>query len=127
MNHVEVKPLRSPEYDTPGFTPGPWKIARSGYANTPAVVFAGVCPPKFGSKLPLFGVTWVAEVRDDESLEHREYEANARLIAAAPEGYHAVVELLNAIHDSMTHESQRFHADAINAALAYLAKAGGAL
>ena len=51
--------------------------------------------------------------------------ANARLIAASPAMYAAIVGLLNAIHDSMLHESQRFHADEIAAAYAALAQVEG--
>ena len=52
--------------------------------------------------------------------------ANAHLLAAAPDTYAACVGLLNAIHDSMTHESQRFHAAQIDAARAAIASATGA-
>lgn len=66
-------------------TPGPWKLANSGFANAPSVIFTGEKSPNFGAKYPLQGCDWIAEVKEDESPRGREYHANARLIAAAPE------------------------------------------
>ena len=52
-------------------------------------------------------------------------EANARLIAAAPDLLSACRGLLDAIHDSMTHESQNHHREQIDAAFAAVEKAEG--
>lgn len=52
-------------------------------------------------------------------------EANARLMAAAPDLLAACKGLLDAIHDSMTHAAQAAHAEQIDAARAAIAKAEG--
>lgn len=74
-----------PELTKTEHTPGAWKIATSGYANAPSVIYAGDKGPDFGRKYPLQGCDWIAEVKEDESPRAREYHANARLIAASPE------------------------------------------
>lgn len=66
-------------------TPGPWLVAQSGYANSPAVVYVGDRAPAHNRAGFLDGVNWIATVRDDESPDHPQYAANARLIAAAPD------------------------------------------
>ena len=66
-------------------TPGPWKVAHSGYANTPFVVYAGSVAPQFNDRSPLMGVNHIAEVSHDEGPAHEEQKHNAALIAAAPE------------------------------------------
>jgi hypothetical protein len=70
-----------------GHTLGPWRIAHSGYANTPFVVYAGENEPQFANRnrFPLQGVNWIAEVKHDESEQHKEQIANVQLIAAAPD------------------------------------------
>lgn len=50
---------------------------------------------------------------------------HAPLIATAPGLLVSVSDLLDIIHDSMTHESQRHHAETLDAARANLAKATG--
>jgi hypothetical protein len=65
-------------------TPGPWRVSHSGYANAPFVIFAGDRAPNYKSNFPLSGVNAIAEVFSDESPAHKEQEANAFLIAAAP-------------------------------------------
>ena len=71
-------------------TPGPWNLSMSQYANTPFVIFVGEKEPNYRSRYPLSRVGWIAEVRDDESPDHATYEANAHLMAAAPEMYEAL-------------------------------------
>lgn len=66
-------------------TPGTWKLSHSGNANAPFVVFTGERAPRYDLQYPLVGCLWIAEVRHDESEQHEEQIANARLIAAAPE------------------------------------------
>ena len=71
---------------TAAHTQGPWRIAHSGYANTPFVVYVGSKEPQFANRnrYPLQGVNWIAEVNHDESEQHREQIANVQLIASAP-------------------------------------------
>lgn len=69
----------------PKHTPGPWKVAHSGYANTPFVVYAGERAPEFESAYPLTHCEWIAEVKHDESEMHDVQQADARLITAAPD------------------------------------------
>lgn len=52
-----------------------------------------------------------------------EIVANARLIAAAPELLEAVKDLLDIIHDDLTHARQADHHEALSAARAAIAKA----
>jgi hypothetical protein len=72
-------------------TAGPWRLAHSGYSNTPFVIFSGTKSPSFHSRTPLQNCNWIAEVKQDESPEHDEHTANARLIACAPEMYQALI------------------------------------
>src|SRR5579872_1637917 len=67
-------------------TEAPWKIAHSGYANAPFVVYAGENQPQFANrnKYPLQGVNWIAEVKHDESEQYGEQIANVHIIATAP-------------------------------------------
>jgi hypothetical protein len=83
-DHMEGCPLRK-SHTTPT-----WRIANSGYANAPSVIYVGDKGPDFGSKYPLDGCDWIAEVREDESPRH----TNTRLIAAAPD----LLEALKAAH-----------------------------
>jgi hypothetical protein len=66
-------------------TPGPWFLSHSGYANAPFVIWAGTRRPDYHSKFPLSGVNAIAEIFHDESPAYEQQEANARLIAAAPD------------------------------------------
>jgi hypothetical protein len=75
-------------------TPGEWKVAHSGYANTPFVIYAGDRAPNFESKFPLSGVNVIAEVFQDESPSHLEQAANVRLILAAPKLLDALESLV---------------------------------
>ena len=85
-------------------TPGPWILAHSGYANSPFVIFAGPVRPDFRSTFPLSGVNFIAEIFHDESEQHEEQAANARLIAAAPDLVTALGALCDAcdlfVHDN---------------------------
>jgi len=76
------------------FTRGPWKVAHSGYPNSPFVIFAGDRLPNFQTRFPLSGVNAIAEIFHDESPAHEEQAANASLIAAAPELFDALERLL---------------------------------
>ena len=66
------------------YTPAPWFVAHSGYANAPFVIYAGTVKPNFRNRFPLSGVNAIAEIFHDESEQHEEQFANASLIAAAP-------------------------------------------
>jgi hypothetical protein len=65
-------------------TPEPWKIAHSNYANAPFVIYSGEIDPKWDRRYPLTDVDWIAEVKHDESEQHQEQIANARLLWFAP-------------------------------------------
>ena len=65
-------------------TPGPWHLGQSGYANTPFIVYPDGQPrPDWRKARPVPYV--LALVEQDEGPDHKTQEANARLIAAAPE------------------------------------------
>ena len=65
-------------------TPGPWHLGHSGYANTPFIVYPDGQPrPDWRKARPVPYV--LALVEQDEGPDHKTQEANARLIAAAPE------------------------------------------
>jgi hypothetical protein len=68
------------------FTPGPWRINRHGFETS------YLCHEfiEGDSGIAVFGV-WHPE-------NHKEQEANARLIAAAPELYEALKDLLDVCH-----------------------------
>lgn len=105
------------------WTPGEWKIAHSGYANTPFVIYAGDKAPNFAARYPLQGVEWIAEVKQDESQDHFRHAANARLMAAAP-------DLLRALEGMISAWGQQFENELDNepeavAAMAARAKARG--
>lgn len=68
-----------------GHTPGPWRLSHSGYANAPFAILSSVREPQWKSKHPYIACDVIGEVFQDESPKHKEQEANARLIAAAPE------------------------------------------
>jgi hypothetical protein len=65
-------------------TPGPWHLGHSGYANTPFIVYPDGQPrPDWRKARPVPYI--LALVEQDEGPDHKTQEANARLIAAAPE------------------------------------------
>jgi hypothetical protein len=66
-------------------TPAPWKVAHSGYANSPFVIYSGDKAPDFSRRFPLSGIHAIAEVFHDESPDHEQQKADAALIGAAPE------------------------------------------
>jgi hypothetical protein len=99
------------------FTPGPWTFTESaGASNSYKIEGDGLSIRIYGRDCHL---------SNGPRLKVGRTQANARLIAASPAMYAAIVGLLNAIHDSMLHESQRFHADEIAAAYAALAQVEG--
>ncbi len=129
-----VPPAGSPQSEPTGHTPGPWYAYsiildgvhagyRYGIANAKP---CGITEDEDGCRQVDFpdwnaGSRIIAKTMDSDTARD-----DARLIAAAPDLLAACKGLLDAIHDSMTHESQAFHADAINTAKAAIAK-GGAL
>jgi hypothetical protein len=102
-------------------TPGTWKSAHSGYANAPTVIYVGEIDPKWNRRYPLTNVNWIAEVRDDESEQHKEYEANARLFLAAPD---LLAALKSLVAYAREHGGPNDYV-ALNAADAAIAKAEG--
>lgn len=92
-----------------GHTPGPWVIGRSGHGRPYQVETAGgLCITKWG------GISRPASA---------EGEANARLIAAAPELLAALDDLLIAYCDPGNQGSD--HDEKVEAARAAIAKARG--
>ena len=99
------------------FTPGPWTFTESlGASNSYKIEGEGLSIRIYGRDCHL---------SNGHRLKVGRTQANARLVAASPAMYAAIVGLLAAIHDSMTHESQRFHAEQIDSAYAALAQAEG--
>lgn len=123
QGNLSINGLQRSEVKTGGgeHTPGPWQVATSGYANAPSVVFVGDKRPDFGSRYPLSGVDWIAEVNEDESPRNREYHANARLIAAAPELLEALVSLLDVSDFATNSRIGEIHLHC----MAVIAKGGG--
>lgn len=74
-----------------GFTPGPWKVAPSGF-------FEGVCVRTEDN-------TWVAQVWAAHRGTELPRDANARLIAAAPAMYEALRKCQTYV-DHHTHEKR---------------------
>jgi hypothetical protein len=65
-------------------TPGPWHVGHSGYSNTPFLVYPHGQPrPDWRRSRPVPYI--IALVEQDEGPDHKAQEANARLIAAAPD------------------------------------------
>lgn len=67
-----------------GFTPGPWKVYRSDYGSRPGIEGRETSVIAYGTPVDAEGVL---------GNSPEEIEANARLIAAAPDLYASVVEL----------------------------------
>lgn len=93
-------------------TPGPWKLWNSGYANAPYVLYAGDNSPYLDTvnKLQMYGSKYLGEISSqvlngDPTKEETwtfNHEANAKLIASAPELLEAlkeVTDLLNTFSD----------------------------
>jgi hypothetical protein len=68
-------------------SPTKWRIAHSGFANTPFVIFAGSKAPNFSSPHPLQGVEVIAEVPQDEGPRHLSQKRYAMMIAATLDMY----------------------------------------
>lgn len=109
-------------------TPGPWNVDCNQFGTMPTCQYIVRSSAADDNGVSNKGGVMIVGVGDcgwsdcdGPSLT----SANAHLIAAAPDTYAACVGLLDAIHDSMTHESQRFHAAQIDAARAAIAKAEG--
>lgn len=66
-------------------TPAPWKLAHSGFANSPFVIYSGDKAPDFARRFPLSGVHAIAEIFHDEGPDHEQQRADANLIVLAPE------------------------------------------
>lgn len=89
-------------------TPGPWnRIIADGYTVRH--------PQIYSDTGPVANATWLGDGRLDE------LNANARLIAAAPE----LLEALRGLRDAFLGTSVEVQADAMRAARAAIAKAGG--
>jgi hypothetical protein len=65
-------------------TPAPWKVAHSGYANSPFVIYSGDKTPDFSRRFPLSGIHAIAEIFHDEGPDHEQQKADAALISQAP-------------------------------------------
>jgi hypothetical protein len=64
-------------------TAPPLRVAHSGYANAPFIIYAGDRAPNFKAPFPLSGCHAIAEVFHDEGPDHEEQSANAYAMAAA--------------------------------------------
>lgn len=89
------------------FKPGPWKVCRQNPSPTTGEWMISGAKPGY-----------LAEVRDCGSGD---VEANAYLIAAAPE----LLAALRGLRDAFIGTSVEVQADAMRAARAAIAKAGG--
>ena len=104
------------ENEMSNHTPGPWTVDTSG--NVPGWHEDGRECLSIVSYFPTIAVV-------NNNKEEFNGRANALLIAAAPDLLEACRGLLDAIHDSMTHESQNHHREQIDAARAAVEKAEG--
>ena len=107
------------------FTPGPWDISKVGYIHK-----NGVMHPLSVDESRLEGESWIAmrkRLAPEFGEREAEAEANAHLIAAAPELYEALENLSGLFGTLITYDSDKHKAiaDDVQAARAALAKARG--
>ena len=93
-------------------SPTKWRIAHSGFANTPFVIFAGSKAPDFSSPHPLQGVEVIAEVPQDEGPRHLDQARYAKMIAATLDMYTALRVIRSAIEEGVPGKSLHETADA---------------
>lgn len=101
-------------------TPAPWMITMSGRTKD-----GGAHQHQIGTHEKTVAYAWLP-ITDDKDQKFHEHNANARLIAAAPEYHEAAVRMLN-IHDEQARRSNhtRCGCDECNAFRPIVAKAGG--
>lgn len=110
----------------PKFTPAPWRFDygdsfdhhEDGEANGFEILMDGANPRETGRCQAIHRIRYAEEVFPDDACRE-EAEANARLIAAAPELYEALVDLHAAVHGG------GFPHEAVKRAEAALAKVHG--
>lgn len=81
-----LTPTMEEKMEKAAFTPGPWRLACYGSASDPRVRSWGVKYGRAGNTLAMIDGTGNAALRND---------ANAALIAAAPEMYEALKDAAN--------------------------------
>ena len=103
--------------DKPKFTPGPWTIAETELTGAPRVIHTGSHRGRTKDGYPAITGTAIAEIRNVE-YRYIECQANAHLIAAAPEMFEALELIFN-------DDSLRLSTKQIKAAVSALMKARG--
>lgn len=107
------------ETKTVGHTPGPWFITDGPQYGYNAVKKVESAHGKFGT---VICERFIAPAILEESDGHREYVANLRLIAAAPELLEAAKGALKLLNDMMRGHDDGHTAEALRAAIAKATK-----
>lgn len=109
-------------------TPGPWKVHRSYSSGLMSLALAGELPNYVPIETPFKEGAFADATSGDSPWEPSEIEANARLIAAAPEMLEALEEFIRFIDLppwAQPNEIACYRAAAVASAEAAIAKAKG--
>ena len=100
-------------------TPGPWTFRHYEWGNEVSDDFGVFHDDGIGAGRHVADVAKIYQGERQPEVE----QANARLIAAAPELLASLHALLDIIHDDLTHSWQEDHREALEAAKNAIAKA----